>query len=64
MKKIIGWNNSTCKKCEKDFYWTQAGLNAPGCKEREYLECPYCGEVNGSEMTPLVFISKRSEDLL
>lgn len=40
-----------CKKCGKLFDYTIVGTIYPGGKEREYIDCPYCGEINGSEMT-------------
>ena len=40
-----------CKKCGKLFDYTIVGTIYPGGKEREDIDCPYCGETNSSEMT-------------
>lgn len=40
-----------CKKCGKLFDYRIVGTIYPGGKEREYIDCPYCGKTNGSEMT-------------
>ena len=45
MKKI------KCKKCEKLFNYEDREWGIPGGKERQYIYCPYCNHVNGSEIT-------------
>lgn len=39
-----------CKKCGKLFGYETWGTVYPGGKEKEDIDCPYCGENNGSEM--------------
>lgn len=40
-----------CKKCGKKFGYEETGNIWPGSKEREYADCPYCGETAFSTMT-------------
>jgi transcription elongation factor Elf1 len=42
---------ASCKKCGKDFYFKVTDMNVPGGKDREHINCPYCGETNGSVIT-------------
>lgn len=51
-----------CQKCGKKFGYELQGVNAPGCKDREELYCPYCGELCHSEMTPLVFVTYKLDE--
>jgi transposase-like protein len=44
-------NQETCKKCGKDFTYKVTDMGVPGGKDREYIDCPYCGETNGSVVT-------------
>lgn len=44
-------NKEVCKKCGKEFTWTEEGDIYPGGKDTEYIDCPYCGERNGSIRT-------------
>lgn len=39
-----------CKKCNKKFSWYIYDDVYPGGKDREYIYCPYCNTINGSEM--------------
>ncbi|MDR7239197.1 Zn finger protein HypA/HybF involved in hydrogenase expression [Neobacillus drentensis] len=51
-----------CKKCGKEFYFQVTEMNVPGGKEREYINCPHCGETNGSVVTSgVVYIHKIEE---
>lgn len=40
-----------CKECGRKFKWGIVGTIYPGGKEREDIDCPYCGANNGSVMT-------------
>lgn len=40
-----------CKKCGKLFDYKIVGRIYSGGKEREDIDCPYCGKTNGSEIT-------------
>lgn len=52
-------NKSTCESCEKNFTWSESGPYYPGGIDREFINCPYCGEKNGSIRTSgFVFTSK------
>lgn len=52
-------HRSTCESCEKDFTWSEHGPFYQGHNEREFINCPYCGEKNGSIRTSgFVFTSK------
>jgi hypothetical protein len=42
-----------CKACDGFFTVSWIGVNVPGGKEREEVDCPHCGETAYSEMTPL-----------
>jgi transposase-like protein len=44
-------NKTTCQKCGKDFNYEVTDMKVPGGKDREYIYCPYCKEINGSEVT-------------
>jgi DNA-directed RNA polymerase subunit RPC12/RpoP len=55
-------NTTTCEKCGKDFEYKITDMNVPGGKEREYINCPYCGESNGSVVTSGLVYSYRLED--
>ncbi|MBR3502106.1 MAG: hypothetical protein IKO06_04285 [Alphaproteobacteria bacterium] len=44
-------NSIKCKKCGKLFGYSVCGTIYPGGKEKEDIDCPYCGENNGYEMT-------------
>ncbi|WP_338452328.1 hypothetical protein R4Z09_10845 [Niallia oryzisoli] len=44
-------DKTTCKKCGKDFHYEVTDMRVPGGKEREEINCPYCGESNGSVVT-------------
>ncbi len=44
-------NAIKCKSCGKEFDYEVYGDTYPGCKDREEIECPYCGEINAYEMT-------------
>ena len=40
-----------CEKCGKKFGYAETGNIWPGGKDREYVNCPYCGETAFSKMT-------------
>lgn len=44
-------SRETCKKCGKVFAYEFWGTVYPGGKDREYVDCPYCGETAFSRMT-------------
>lgn len=49
----------TCVSCSKEFTWSEHGPYYPGGKDTEYINCPYCGEKNGSIRTSgFVFTNK------
>lgn len=43
--------NLTCKRCNKKFTYSIEGDIYPGGKDKEYIFCPYCEHINGTEMT-------------
>lgn len=51
-----------CKKCGKKYAYEVWGTVYPGCKEREYAVCPYCGEEGHSEMTSQNISSYKIDD--
>jgi hypothetical protein len=40
-----------CYKCNSMFLYENLEWGVPGGKEREYIHCPYCNAINGSEIT-------------
>lgn len=51
-----------CKKCGKEFGYEETGNMWPGGKEREYANCPYCGETAFSRMTSgFIYVYKVNE---
>lgn len=40
---------AVCKSCKKPYYRHKTE-QVPGFRDRDYDECPYCGEINGSSM--------------
>ena len=42
---------TVCDNCKSEFSWTVRGDVWPGGKERENIDCPYCGNTVGSVMT-------------
>ena len=52
----------TCSNCGKLFGYELIGVNAPGCREREDLICPYCGAICHSEMTALTFVAYKLDN--
>ena len=51
-----------CKKCGKIFDYEIYGTIYPGGKEKEDIDCPYCGENNGYEMTSAFVRTFKLED--
>lgn len=41
----------TCKECGRKFLVQVTSMNVPGGKEKEEINCPYCGAENGHRMT-------------
>ena len=54
--------HTTCVKYGKEFKYVVADMNVPGGKDREYISCPYCGEINGSSVTSGFIYSHKIED--
>lgn len=44
-------NSYKCKVCGKSFTMTISNAGYPGGKERESINCPWCGAENGTEVT-------------
>ena len=44
-------NNTICGKCGNGFHWSNRGDIYEGSKEKEDINCPHCGSVNGSIIT-------------
>lgn len=44
-------NTEICKNCGKEFRWYEWGGGYPGGKDKESVDCPYCGAANGTVMT-------------
>ena len=57
-------DTTICKNenCKKEFRYEVTSMNVPGGKEREYLNCPYCKEENGSFVTSGFVRSYKIED--
>lgn len=56
MQKVV------CKKCGKRFEYGLTGPTYPGGKDREYADCPYCGETAFSTMTSQIMVGHGLED--
>lgn len=41
----------TCKKCGKEYAYEFWGTVYPGGKDKEYVDCPYCGNIAFTRMT-------------
>lgn len=44
-------NSYKCRVCGKSFTITISDAGHPGGKERENIDCPWCGAENGTEVT-------------
>ncbi|MDI6616936.1 MAG: hypothetical protein QME27_09485 [Syntrophaceae bacterium] len=44
-------NTYKCEICGKKFTITISSAGYPGGKERESINCPWCGAENGTEVT-------------
>jgi uncharacterized Zn-finger protein len=44
-------NKETCPNCNREFTWSNMGDVWPGGKDKESINCPYCGESLGAIMT-------------
>ncbi len=53
---------TTCSKCGKKFTYRNYGDVWPGGKDREYIYCPYCNEINGSIITSGQVISSKLDE--
>lgn len=53
----------TCKECGNVFRWGIVGTIYPGGKEKEDIDCPYCGANNGYEMTSAFVRTEKIEGL-
>lgn len=53
---------STCKKCCQYFGYTVKDMHVLGGKDREYIICPYCKEINGSVVTSGFVYSYKIEE--
>lgn len=52
-----------CEKCGKEFGYVETGNIWPGGKDREYANCPYCGETAFSKMTSgFIHVYKMDEE--
>ncbi len=52
-----------CEKCGKKFKCVETGDIWPGGKDREYANCPYCGETAFSTMTSgFIYVYKIDDD--
>jgi transposase-like protein len=51
-----------CKKCGKEFTYEVTSMNVPGGKDKENIDCPYCGETNGTVMTSGFVYTRKIED--
>lgn len=41
----------TCSKCNKKFTYDLYGMGYPGAKDKEDIDCPYCGHNYRTIMT-------------
>ena len=55
-------NEEVCKKCGEKFRWGIVGTVYPGGKDKEPIDCPYCGEINGYRMTSAFVRTEKIED--
>lgn len=44
-------NSYKCQVCGKNFTMVISNAGYPGGKERESIDCPWCGAENGTEVT-------------
>jgi DNA-directed RNA polymerase subunit RPC12/RpoP len=52
----------TCKNCGKEFLYKVTDMQVPGGKDREDINCPYCGEINGTVVTSVFVYSYKLEE--
>lgn len=55
-------NATKCKKCSKEFNYEVTSMNDPGGKDKENIDCPYCGATNGTVMTSGFVYTRKIED--
>jgi DNA-directed RNA polymerase subunit RPC12/RpoP len=48
-----------CTACGKSFTVTISNARYPGGKERESINCPWCGAENGSEVTSGIITTQK-----
>lgn len=51
-----------CTKCSKPFFYFENKMGVPGGKEKEPIDCPYCGETVRESMTDGWFRSSKMTD--
>lgn len=47
-----------CKQCNGKFTWRESMGGYPGGKDRENVDCPYCGETDHSVMNSGIVVEK------
>ncbi|MEW9124991.1 MAG: hypothetical protein AB2421_19930 [Thermotaleaceae bacterium] len=54
-------NNDICKctACGKSFSVTISNAGYPGVKDRESINCPWCGAENGSKVTSGIITTRK-----
>lgn len=50
-----------CPNCGNYFSWCLWGEVYPGCKDKEYVDCPHCGETYMTIMTSQ-YVSVQKEE--
>lgn len=54
-------NSYTCTACGKNFSISITNAGYPGGKDRESINCPWCGAENGTKITSGIITSYREE---
>lgn len=52
----------TCKKCNGKFAWRESMGGYPGGKDRENVDCLYCGETDHTVMNSGIIVVEKIED--
>jgi DNA-directed RNA polymerase subunit RPC12/RpoP len=55
-------DTKTCEKCGNEFFYKITHMQVPGGKDLEDINCPYCGESNGSVVTSGFVYSYKVEE--
>ena len=54
-------NKETCPNCKKCFEWNDGDMHVPGGKDREDVNCPWCGTTVTTRVTSGSIYTKKVE---